>query len=519
MYDLFISHSSSDKEWVSHLVEALNKTTTNKKFTIWFDEDHILGGDYILKQIEDGIKNSRFIAVVLTPESINSDWVSFERVIFQTMDPMGNHKKVIPILLKDCDIPPGLAALKHLDFRDSKHFDKRLQQLIHALDQHTVEDHGLFKKINAVIGAAKNYNSHTREYSYKLDANQTRQLYALLEEINIANKEEKDMLLKAFLSILHYNDYYLTLTASEYIAALIIKSNAYNWILTELLEQNNWNIKLAAIRSYSKLAEIDEDLVDTSQLIKCILQLDSRTALNRDEETAIGHLVRTIGKINRTPKGQSVIRFLSTKGQVSKEICANIIPFDFANNPPIFLTDLLSDKTKEIKSIPPTDDQVEILHALMNDTNEGVRRAARECWQELKRNWKDLDITCKDPATFTLPAIETGRRVRFAFGAPFSGFIQRVTAQNQNDLKGNVRQGTIVILEGHGILDVFFYDTSGIIIDDGGSLSHRCLRLRNSGTPFASIDPALLKDLPDGTFISVNNDNFEFDTNKSILFR
>jgi hypothetical protein len=123
MYDLFISHSSSDKEWVSHLVEALNKTTTNKKFTIWFDEDHILGGDYILKQIEDGIKNSRFIAVVLTPESINSDWVSFERVIFQTMDPMGNHKKVIPILLKDCDIPPGLAALKHLDFRDSKGYN------------------------------------------------------------------------------------------------------------------------------------------------------------------------------------------------------------------------------------------------------------------------------------------------------------------------------------------------------------------------------------------------------------
>jgi hypothetical protein len=156
---------------------------------------------------------------------------------------------------------------------------------------------------------------------------------------------------------------------------------------------------------------------------------------------------------------------------------------------------------KTVESIPPDKDQLAILVNLLNDTNGGVRTAAQESLKEIRQNWKNLNLDDRGLKEVKPLKIESGKAVRFAFGTPFSGFLRRAIEQNQYDLKDNLQQGTIVLIETNDVLEVFFYGASGIIINDGGSLSHRCMRLRNIGIPFASIDFETIRDIPDGTFI------------------
>lgn len=75
MNDLFISHSSKDKDY---LVRALATELRAKKLDIWIDEDVILSGDNILDEIEKGIENSLCVVLILTAAFFQSRWTSLE---------------------------------------------------------------------------------------------------------------------------------------------------------------------------------------------------------------------------------------------------------------------------------------------------------------------------------------------------------------------------------------------------------------------------------------------------------
>ena len=516
MFDFFISHSSKDKDWVKELVEALNERTRDSPLVIWFDENNISPGDYIFQQIEDGITNSNHIGVVLSPESVNSDWVSFERMIFQTMDPLGREKKLIPLLLRDCKIPTSLKAIKYIDFREKNNFNSGIDQLLRTLKRPHKQSSGLLNKIEESLDKSKIYRSTIDKYIYQLDNDVVNEIYTWIEKINIKGQEGREQVEQVIFKILGYNDYNLTLTISELVASLVLKSTSYNWLISKMLEDENWNVILAGIRTYSKLAEIDEELVDISELIKISLKLDGKTFLNENERTASIHIIRTVGKINRHPNGEAIIKFLSTKGQVSKEIAMNAIAFDFASNGPIFLTDLLQGKSKrQIKSVAPSDQQINILKKFSNDINMGVKKAALDILREINKSW-GISI---DKNLFENEGNEIlrGGKVNFSVGAPFSGFLLRMNVANQMSYKDKLPQGTVVLIESGETMEFLFRDASGIIVNDGGSLSHRCIRLRGMGIPFASINYDLLKDIPDRTFISINEEFFEFDIGRPMI--
>jgi len=48
----------------------------------------------------------------------------------QTLDPMGEKKKILPILLEDCQLPTRLRILSYFDFRDPNERQTRLEHLI-----------------------------------------------------------------------------------------------------------------------------------------------------------------------------------------------------------------------------------------------------------------------------------------------------------------------------------------------------------------------------------------------------
>lgn len=111
---IFISYSHRDRAFVKKLADDLKK----KGFSVWWDEWEINVGDSIVQKIEEGIKTSAFLAVVLSPDSVKSSWVRRE-VGSATMRQLSEKRSitVLPILVAQCEIPVLLGEIKYADFR------------------------------------------------------------------------------------------------------------------------------------------------------------------------------------------------------------------------------------------------------------------------------------------------------------------------------------------------------------------------------------------------------------------
>lgn len=135
--DVFISHRSTDKEWVRHLATELEKVNVaGNPIRTWVDEAEIRPGQSITGEINTALETSRFVVLVLTPDYFNSPsgWTDAEWQAALFKDPAGRDARVIPLLVKDCPYVPAL--LRHLnmiDFRDKRSFHLALTKLVSAI--------------------------------------------------------------------------------------------------------------------------------------------------------------------------------------------------------------------------------------------------------------------------------------------------------------------------------------------------------------------------------------------------
>ena len=70
-WDIFISHASEDKKTVA---EPLVTALTDAGLRVWFDRFQLRLGDRLLRSINEGLKQSRFGAVVLSPSFFAKHW-------------------------------------------------------------------------------------------------------------------------------------------------------------------------------------------------------------------------------------------------------------------------------------------------------------------------------------------------------------------------------------------------------------------------------------------------------------
>lgn len=127
--DVFISHASEDSAWCEKLVERLHKYG----LIVWFDEFQLRAGSSISNAINDGLANSRRVVIVMTPDYFAKDWTQAEASFAVNQDPLGSGRFVIPILRKDCTIPPSLRSIKYSDFRDETQFEDNCRRLADQL--------------------------------------------------------------------------------------------------------------------------------------------------------------------------------------------------------------------------------------------------------------------------------------------------------------------------------------------------------------------------------------------------
>ncbi|QKD03152.1 toll/interleukin-1 receptor domain-containing protein [Mesorhizobium loti] len=129
-FDLFLSHNGVDKTWVEHLATVVEADRNGSLLKVFFDKWDIPPGGDIPLELEQGLQNSRYIGLVLSPEALLSDWVSLERSTAIYSDPRAKQRSLIPLLRRDCEIPSMLARLNMIDFRHNVDFDAGVAKLV-----------------------------------------------------------------------------------------------------------------------------------------------------------------------------------------------------------------------------------------------------------------------------------------------------------------------------------------------------------------------------------------------------
>jgi small GTP-binding protein len=111
-YDVFLSHSSKDKEVVRAVAERLK----NDGLVIWFDEWSIKAGDNIPHKIEEGLEHSRVLVLCMSANAFGSDWATVESQTFRFRDPLNKERRFIPLRLDDTPIRGSLDQFSYINW-------------------------------------------------------------------------------------------------------------------------------------------------------------------------------------------------------------------------------------------------------------------------------------------------------------------------------------------------------------------------------------------------------------------
>lgn len=142
MKDLFLCHGGSDKEWVRELGARLEVERVGKRnIEVFLDEWDIDHGENIVSKIDQGLKEARFVAVVLSPAMLKREWPEAEWTARFMSDPAGRRGQLLPILLHDrdpetnelIDIPMLLRPIRRFDFTKPSNYEAELAELIRRI--------------------------------------------------------------------------------------------------------------------------------------------------------------------------------------------------------------------------------------------------------------------------------------------------------------------------------------------------------------------------------------------------
>jgi hypothetical protein len=126
---IFLSHTAADKAFVRLLATHLSQAGA----AVWLDDAEIKVGESLIGKIESGLVNSDYLGVVLSPDSVSSNWVQTElRAVLIQEIASGGPVRVLPIYYRDCNMPIFLRDKLYVDFRTGS-YRKALMQLLNAI--------------------------------------------------------------------------------------------------------------------------------------------------------------------------------------------------------------------------------------------------------------------------------------------------------------------------------------------------------------------------------------------------
>lgn len=119
-FDLFLGFSSADKTQAQKLSDA----GTVKQLRVFMSEKDLTSGDVWDDKIRQVLLTSREMAVLVTPSSLKSEWVTTEWGIAWALQ-----KRITPVLLR-CDVSQLPDRLKRYEARDFHEMDLYIEEIL-----------------------------------------------------------------------------------------------------------------------------------------------------------------------------------------------------------------------------------------------------------------------------------------------------------------------------------------------------------------------------------------------------
>jgi hypothetical protein len=133
MAGVFLSHSSVDKGFVTKLAIDL----VAEGFPVWFDSWELETGAPLSRRIYDGLDDSDSVLVLLSPNSLGSEWVRKEIEGAMIKEERLGKTFVIPIKIADCEAPLQIAGKIYADL--SRNYLGSLERLVVLLKKRHAE--------------------------------------------------------------------------------------------------------------------------------------------------------------------------------------------------------------------------------------------------------------------------------------------------------------------------------------------------------------------------------------------
>lgn len=135
----FISHSTKDKPFVRKLAADLVASGVK----VWLDEQNILVGDSIPEKIAQGLAESDFFLIVVSENSVKSEWVKKELNSAIVNEIERRKVTILPIKLDGAKMPDTINDKLYADFSQS--YEDGLEKLIRSIKARKVVTDGRSK--------------------------------------------------------------------------------------------------------------------------------------------------------------------------------------------------------------------------------------------------------------------------------------------------------------------------------------------------------------------------------------
>ena len=516
VYDIFISHNRADKAWVRRLAAVLADQDYNGRgIRPWLDEHFLdpgaLGSE---SELTTALDRSRVLGLVLSPEAVASGWVDFELRYFLESRAADD---IVVMLRKDCVPPAALASHPVIDFRDEDIAEAPLKQLLLRLCPPTAHRQ---EEVRDAVDAAFDAVLAADDDGYGT-APERDAVFAALSRSDIDDAGGEGLAIAGFVQaaeivrrtreVRFQASYNCKMLLAECLATVLLQNGGYRQVARRLLDiaaavPDDPTLLFVVGRAYSKVAEMDMALVDTSVVLRGSSLIDALPLTN--ETKAIRALfARVVGKLRDKPLGELLIKALAEGGSASRVVAAGAIALDYQRSGPVFyLTELerlheLRGKEAILPAGPPSRRLLGELFALDLYQDESVRSALEGARRDLQRAYPGIDFPYGASWFLRRTAIDAGT----THGTPFIGTAVNATLKNMADVAPELNSSTVACLTELRVVDALFDACGALLIPEQANDSPQCRRLRGRNVPFAMATPEVMAQVADGHQVVVDD--------------
>jgi len=259
---VYISYSHKDEKFVNKLARDLTIQNFNPIYDRWILE----AGNSILDNIAEYISSTPYFIVVVSHNSVNSNWVKRELSIALTIEINTEKIKVIPVKLDNCTLPAVLLNKLYVDFSYWYY-------------------EGFHKLLLSIKPNIKNWQEKYNEAS----KNKLKKLKLLKTSLNNYNKEE-------FIKLIEDNELFLLTFSDSYrissMGADVIKFDIYkneNLFKFNFITKNSSS--LGCELTLIKFIDLDIKKTNIIELQKIIsLAEDTQIFYSKNQKELVKHI-------------------------------------------------------------------------------------------------------------------------------------------------------------------------------------------------------------------------------------